>query len=122
MTHGEIGIVDKEMGERRTCFRFNVLLTVRENVSKDNTKEVDIEIRFGLSTSDLGTVTTHTPSTPTLSIHTPSPILNIRTPSSTPKVDGLGSSVVLLIKNEECRKISQKFMENLGIIVFVADQ
>ncbi|KAB2605074.1 histidine kinase CKI1-like [Pyrus ussuriensis x Pyrus communis] len=87
LMHGEIGIVDKEMGERGTCFRFSVLLTLL----------------------------THTPSTPGLSIHTPSPRLNIRTPCSTPKVDGSGSSVVLLIKNEERRRISQKFMENLGI-------
>ncbi|KAM1150970.1 hypothetical protein ACFX2B_031075 [Malus domestica] len=119
---GEIGIVDKEMGERGTCFRFNVLLIVRDNVSKDSTKEVDIDMGFGPSTSDLGTVATHTPSTPGLSIHTPSPSLNIQTPSSTPKVDRSGSSVVLLIKNEECRRISQKFMENLGIKVFTAKQ
>ncbi|KAM1815693.1 hypothetical protein ACFX15_000112 [Malus domestica] len=122
LMHREIGLMDKEMGERGTCFRLNVLLTVRENVSKDSTKEVDIEMRFGPSTSDLGTVATHTSSTPGLSIHTPRPSLYIRTPSSTPKVDGSGSSVVLLIKNEERRRISQKFMENLGIKVFVAEQ
>ncbi|KAM1207754.1 hypothetical protein COP2_008554 [Malus domestica] len=120
LMHGEIGIVDKEMGERGTCFRFSVLLTLRENVSKDSTKEVDIEMGFG--PGDLGILVTHTPSTPGLSIHTPSPRLNIRTPCSTPKVDGSGSSVVLLIKNEERRRISQKFMENLGIKVFVAEQ
>ncbi|KAM1709695.1 hypothetical protein ACFXTN_000170 [Malus domestica] len=108
LMHREIGLMDKEMGERGTCFRLNVLLTVRENVSKDSTKEVDIEMRFGPSTSDLGTVATHTSSTPGLSIHTPRPSLYIRTPSSTPKVDGSGSSVVLLIKNEERRRISQK--------------
>lgn len=39
--HGEIRIVDKEIEERGTCFRFNVLLAVStacEIVFKDHTK------------------------------------------------------------------------------------
>ncbi|KAI5311045.1 hypothetical protein L3X38_045512 [Prunus dulcis] len=94
LMHGEIRIVDKEIGERGTCFRFNVLLAV-------------------------STASTHTPSTSGVSIHAPSPRLNIQIPS--PRIEGSGSFVVLLIKNEENGRISQKFLENLEIKVLVAE-
>ena len=41
--HGEIGIVDKEIGAKGTCFRFNVLLRTT-NVREGNTVlEQDLE-------------------------------------------------------------------------------
>ncbi|KAK9281199.1 hypothetical protein L1049_004094 [Liquidambar formosana] len=96
---GEIGIVDKEIGERGTCFKFNVYLTTSETASIANVKEGDIELSGDYKPSD-----SHQHLGPT-----------IRTPS--PKHEG--SRVVLLIQSDERRRISQKVMENLGIKVSV---
>lgn len=122
--HGEIGIVDKEIGEKGSCFRFNVLLSVCESMSYNDTKEDNIEIVVnsidGMQQNDSGMVTSQTHSH-RLTIQTPSPRLSILTPShGSPKAEG--SHVVLLIQNHERRRISQKFMESLGIKVTVVDQ
>ncbi|TYG89969.1 hypothetical protein ES288_A12G145100v1 [Gossypium darwinii] len=79
---GEIGIVDKEFGEKGTYFRFTVFLTACE---------------------------TQGAAIPKLSIRTPSPKLD-------------GSQVVLFMQNIERRRVSQKFLESLGISVLVVDQ
>ncbi|KAL1135069.1 hypothetical protein V6Z11_A12G149000 [Gossypium hirsutum] len=79
---GEIGIVDKEFGEKGTCFRFTVFLTACE---------------------------TQGAAIPKLGIRTPSPKLG-------------GSQVVLFMQNIERRRVSQKFLESLGISVLVVDQ
>ncbi|XVF72732.1 hypothetical protein PTKIN_Ptkin12aG0144000 [Pterospermum kingtungense] len=102
---GEIGIVDKDIGENGTCFRFNVFLTMCETSSISNRK--------GEKESQGGTQQYSG-----LNMYTPSPKLSLRTFS--PKLDG--SQVVLLIHNEERRRIAQKFMESLGISVLVVDQ
>ncbi|OMO63979.1 hypothetical protein CCACVL1_22133 [Corchorus capsularis] len=116
---GEIGIIDKEIGEKGTCFRFNVFLTTSETSFSNNSKgEKEIQgdlLSNGTQQQRLG-LTIHTPS-PSLTIRTPSPKLNFLTHS--PKLEG--SQVVLLIKNDERRRISHKFMENLGINVLVID-
>ncbi|BBH08906.1 Signal transduction histidine kinase [Prunus dulcis] len=78
LMHGEIRIVDKEIGERGTCFRFNVLLSNYSQYSR----------------------------------------LTARAPS--PKAEG--SNVVLLIKNEERRRMVNKFMESIGIKAWVVEQ
>ncbi|XP_048332298.2 histidine kinase CKI1 [Ziziphus jujuba] len=131
LMHGEIGIVDKEIGEKGSCFRFNVLLSVCEATSYNDTKEENIEIVIDsmdvMHQDDSGITSTQTHS-PTLNIQKPSPRLIIHSPSlgigvrhpSSPKVEG--SNVVLLIKNHQRRIISQKFMESLGIKVLVVDQ
>ena len=113
--HGDISIVDKGIGEKGTCFRFNVILSTRENVSCDNVKAEDLEMADGTHTPEL---TLSTPS-PGLWLHTPSSKLTIHTTPS-PKVRT--SNVVLLIQNNERRRTSQRFMENLGIKVSIAKQ
>ena len=116
---GEIEIVDKEIGEKGTCFRFNVFLTMCETSSISiikGEKESQGNIMSG-GTQQYSGLNIHTPS-PSLTIRTSSPKLSILTPS--PKLEG--SEVVLLIQNEERQRISQKFMETLGINVLVVDQ
>uniref|UniRef100_A0A2K1XUG4 histidine kinase n=1 Tax=Populus trichocarpa TaxID=3694 RepID=A0A2K1XUG4_POPTR len=111
---GEIGIVNKENGEKGTCFKFNVFLDICEIPSTDN-KNAEVEIEGDsmpngeLNYSEL---TIRTPS-PGLVIRTPSPRLSIL--SSSPKIEG--SHVVLLIQNEERLRSSQKYIEGLGIKV-----
>ncbi|XWS31812.1 hypothetical protein CRYUN_Cryun23aG0108300 [Craigia yunnanensis] len=116
---GEIGIVDKEIGEKGTCFRFNVFLTMCETSSISIIKEEKESKGNATSggTQQYSGLNIHNPS-PSLTIRTSSPKLSIRTPS--PKLEG--SQVVLLIQNDERRRISQKFMESLGISVLVVDR
>ncbi|MBA0563045.1 hypothetical protein Golob_008052, partial [Gossypium lobatum] len=92
---GEIGIVDKEFGEKGTCFRFNVFLTAFE---------IQGDAMYGGTNSSFA-------------IRNYSPKLGICTPS--PKLDG--SQVVLFMQNIERRRVSQKFLESLGISVLVVD-
>ncbi|KHG10970.1 Histidine kinase CKI1 -like protein [Gossypium arboreum] len=92
---GEIGIVDKEFGEKGTCFRFTVFLTACETQGA---------AMYGGTNSSFA-------------IRNSSPKLGIRTPS--PNLDG--SQVVLFMRNIERRRVSQKFLESLGISVLVVD-
>ncbi|PPS15535.1 hypothetical protein GOBAR_AA05061 [Gossypium barbadense] len=92
---GEIGIVDKEFGEKGTCFRFNVFLKAFE---------IQGNAMYGGTNSSFA-------------IRNSSPKLGIRTPS--PNLDG--SQVVLFMRNIERRRVSQKFLESLGISVLVVD-
>lgn len=135
--HGEIGIVEKEIGEKGTCFRFNVLLRTI-NVREDNTKlEQDLELGGDPSCGDrdqhLGLMAAkRTPNaSPRLNKirSTPSPKLTpigspgsnvFRSTPSSPKVEE--SIVVLLIKNEERRRIVHQFMKSLGIYSLVVEQ
>ncbi|KAF8379736.1 hypothetical protein HHK36_029184 [Tetracentron sinense] len=98
---GEIRIVDKEPGETGTCFKFNIFFTTCEagEAMPVITAEEDIKFHGDNAPSDLHQ-------------HIG---LNIRPLS--PKAEG--SHVVLLIKGDERRRISQKFMESLGIKVLV---
>ncbi|KAJ7973052.1 Histidine kinase [Quillaja saponaria] len=113
LMHGDIGIMDKLLGERGTCFRFNVQLALCETISTDNTKEgTEMEAnRNPNQPSGLSNVT------PGLSFCSASPRM-IRGPSSRPEA----SRVVLLIQNGERRRTTQKFMESLGIKVSVVKQ
>ncbi|XP_039043050.1 histidine kinase CKI1-like [Hibiscus syriacus] len=99
---GEIGIVDKEIGEKGTCFRFNVFLTCEISSSSNKETQGDA-IRPPILSS---------------ATRTSSLKLAIRSPS--PKSDG--SQVVLFMQNDERRRVSQKFMQGLGISVSVVDQ
>ncbi|KAF7142400.1 hypothetical protein RHSIM_Rhsim05G0132900 [Rhododendron simsii] len=92
---GEIKIMDKEHGEKGTCFRFNIFLAVNIQDSEDCNNSDRISTDFHHK----------------LGLHRWSP---------TPKLEG--SHVVLLITGEERRKISKKFIENLGIKVSIAKQ
>ncbi|KAM7501167.1 hypothetical protein LguiB_000071 [Lonicera macranthoides] len=98
---GEIMIVEKELGEKGTCFRFSVfLITCNDKIEINGynvVREDDIESSYMSSDS-------YQHSWP-----------SIRLPS--PKVEG--SHVVLFIQNEERRKISCRFMERQGLKVSV---
>ncbi|KAK2649646.1 hypothetical protein Ddye_017135 [Dipteronia dyeriana] len=115
---GEIKIVEKGIGEKGTCFRFNVFLTMDEANSVDNAR-ADVELVID---STHGGTVQHKG----LTVLAPSPSLTIRT--SSPKVTRLlspklvGSQVVLLMANEERRRVSLKYMEHLGINVSIVDR
>ncbi|KAK4847321.1 hypothetical protein QYF36_000728 [Acer negundo] len=115
---GEIKIVDKGIKEKGTCFRFNVFLTIDEANSVDKARadvELVIDSTYGGTVQHKG-----------LTVLAPSPSLTIRT--SSPKLNRLlspklvGSQVVLLIANEERRRVSLKYMEHLGINVSIVDR
>ncbi|XP_057966677.1 histidine kinase CKI1 [Malania oleifera] len=99
---GEIGIVDKEVGKKGTCFRFNIFLTTCEAVSTDDVREDITELQGDCIVCDSdeqrGVI--------------------LCTPS--PKKEG--SLVVLLIQSKERRRIAKKFMESLGIKALVVKQ
>ncbi|KAL5560993.1 hypothetical protein UlMin_030740 [Ulmus minor] len=134
LMHGEIGIVDKDIGERGSWFRFNVLLTVGESVTK--AKQIELEGDNHISgdhnqhQDDEIPLRSSSRSGLMINIPTPNPGLNICNSCSSPRLGVIspkspkveGSYVVLLIQNLERRKISQKFMESLGIKVFVVEQ
>ena len=90
---GDIKIVDRVKGEKGTCFKFNIFLITQENAPVNNAWQEGLdsqEMRLGTG-------------------------LSTRTRS--PKVDG--SLVVLLIKNDERRRMVQRYMEGLGIKLVV---
>lgn len=89
---GEIQIVDKENGEKGSCFRFNIFLTC----TADSTEIFEAQGN-------------HIPSSRSVGLH-------IRSPTSRSE----GSHVILLLAGEERRKISRRVMENFGIKVSVA--
>ncbi|GFY88351.1 signal transduction histidine kinase [Actinidia rufa] len=96
---GEIGIVDKEIGEKGTCFRFNIFLTTCETDSIGNAREGDVESSGVYISSD--SFQYLWPST--------------RAPLTSPKHEG--SHVVLFIQSETRQSIMHKFMERVGIKV-----
>ncbi|GAV87387.1 LOW QUALITY PROTEIN: Response_reg domain-containing protein/HATPase_c domain-containing protein, partial [Cephalotus follicularis] len=119
---GEIGIVEKEIGKRGTCFRFNVYLTACETSSTDSTRgeaELGGDYMTG-STAQPAGLTVRTPTPSMRFMCSPSSRMNILSPKVSPKLEG--SHVVLLIENEERRRISHKYMENLGINVSIVTQ
>ena len=50
--HGEIGIVDKKIGEKGTCFRFNVLLRAVNMCEDHKNLQHDLESGGALSSDD----------------------------------------------------------------------
>lgn len=92
---GDIGIEDKEFGMKGTRFKFNIFLTVDDSTELIDNEKVNNESQFhfdGMSGSS----------------HQ-----NIRKE---------GSQVVLFIRSKERRRISRKFMENLGLKVWVVKE
>ncbi|KAL3537377.1 hypothetical protein ACH5RR_000743 [Cinchona calisaya] len=99
---GEIAIVEKELCEKGTCFRFNTFFSLCGNVTDARADDHDIESHCSQLSGKLH-------QQPGPSTHTYSP-----------KADG--SHVVLFISSDERSKILQKFIESLGIIVSVVKQ
>ncbi|KAJ4904510.1 Histidine kinase CKI1 [Raphanus sativus] len=109
---GEIRIIDKAMGEKGTCFQFNVLLSV---ASESQLSRQDMELEEGnykpwaIKTSLGGS----------MSIRNMSPRLH-NWLSSSPKQER--SRVVLLLKDGERRKVTEKYIKSLGIKVTVVEK
>ncbi|KAM7470023.1 hypothetical protein LguiA_008206 [Lonicera macranthoides] len=95
---GEIKIVDKEPGEKGTCFRFNIFLTTCDPISNTDVEEQEKNMQ------------NDSPSSPNFHQYFQ---LITRSPASRTE----GSHVILLIPSEERRKISKKSIENLGVKV-----
>ncbi|KAF3555468.1 hypothetical protein F2Q69_00010260 [Brassica cretica] len=118
---GEIRITEKAMGEKGTCFQFNVLLMTASETDV-NARE-DIESVAGgdyvASTPNLG-LTINTSSGGSMNIrHHLSPRFN-NCLSSSPKQEA--SRVVLLLKDEERRRVTEKSIKILGIKVTVVEK
>ncbi|CAH9082594.1 unnamed protein product [Cuscuta epithymum] len=96
---GEIGIVDKEIGERGACFRFNLFLKIHP----PNNLRQDIESQYGSRSHP----------------H------NYYQCSSSSKVQGqstLSSQVVLFIQSEERSEVVRRFLEFHGVKVSVINK
>ncbi|KAI3669627.1 hypothetical protein L6452_40930 [Arctium lappa] len=92
MMGGEISIVDKEVGEKGTCFRFNVVFKVcRSDLS--SIREDDKSVSPGYLSA------------------------GSNTPSRIPKRLDHNSSIVLFIVGDERRKMAQNFLAAQGIKV-----
>ncbi|CAJ1969845.1 unnamed protein product [Sphenostylis stenocarpa] len=117
LMHGDIEIVEKDTGEKGTCFKFNVLLTVCEcEAVTDGSRKEGIGCGSGDGMQAQGQ-TVHASSSGSSRICSMSPRLRIC--SSSPKSEA--SLVVLLIVDEERQRTSQRFMERLGIKVKVVN-
>ncbi|KAL0459761.1 UNVERIFIED_CONTAM: Histidine kinase CKI1 [Sesamum latifolium] len=95
---GEIGIVDKEIGERGTCFRFNVFFSAQDTHASTHARATDIEAISSDSFQQLG------------------PIVRIHSPKTEV------SQVILFIQSDKRRYILQSFMQRLGIKVHAVKQ
>lgn len=99
---GEIGIVDKEVGERGTCFRFNVFFSGCETGISRNARAADIEANGTYITSD--------------SFQHSGPFIRINSSKTE------GSQVILFIESAKRSTVLQNFMQRLGIKVHVVKQ
>ncbi|KAL5069038.1 hypothetical protein RYX36_019925 [Vicia faba] len=117
LMHGDIEIVDKEVGKKGTCFKFNVLLALCENETVTYGLREGFE--YGSTSGDKNQVPekrfVHNVSSSS-NIRPLSPRLQI-CPSSSPKTES--SHVILYLNDEERRRTSQMFIESLGIKVKV---
>ncbi|XP_010507784.1 PREDICTED: histidine kinase CKI1-like [Camelina sativa] len=117
---GEIRITDKAMGEKGTCFQFNVLLTTLESPVSDMKVRQDIEAGGDhISTPNLGLTVNTSLGGGSMNIRNLSPRFN-NCLTSSPKQEC--SRVVLLLKNEERRRVTEKHIKNLGIKVTVVEK
>ncbi|KAJ0245540.1 Signal transduction response regulator [Hirschfeldia incana] len=107
---GEIRIIDKAMGEKGTCFQFNVFLSTasESQVSRHDSEEGD-HMPCAIKTSLGGS----------MSIRNMSPRLHNWLRSS-PKQER--SRVVLLLKDGERRNVTERYIKRLGIKVTVVEK
>ncbi|KAK7344383.1 hypothetical protein VNO77_13911 [Canavalia gladiata] len=117
LMHGDIGIVDKDIGEKGTCFRFNVHLTLceGETMSDSSTRE---RVEYGSGDINQAQARTIRNTSPGSSFRSMNSRLHIFSSGTKPEA----SRVVLLIADEERRRISKRFMQSLGIKVKVVKQ
>ncbi|KAL1341182.1 hypothetical protein AAHE18_09G068400 [Arachis hypogaea] len=114
LMHGDIEISEKDVGEKGTCFKFNVILNVYETITNAaSTKEEEGVDERNHTQAPLPTLQSCSSGS---SIRSLSPRFRIR--SSSPKPEP--SRVIMLIADEYRRKATEKFMEGLGIKVAAA--
>ncbi|CAN1844642.1 Histidine kinase CKI1 [Linum perenne] len=101
---GKIVIVDKEEGQKGTCFRFSALLTVSDT---NHNNKIDIEL--GNKITGVGKRSFYFE-------------LPIRTSVPDPPDFAPTSHVVLLIDDKAQRRASRKLMESLGITVIIVEE
>ncbi|KFK37482.1 hypothetical protein AALP_AA4G263200 [Arabis alpina] len=120
---GEIRITDKAIGEKGTCFHFNVLMTTLESSSVNDMRvRHDIEAGGGgdyVSTPNLGLTINTSMGGSNMNIRNLSPRFN-NCLSLSPKQEP--SKVVLLLKQEERRRVTEKYIKSLGIKVTVVEK
>ncbi|CAN8248469.1 unnamed protein product [Cochlearia groenlandica] len=113
---GEIRIVDKPMGEKGTCFQFNVLMKTSEATMMGH----DIESGGDyISTPNLS-LTINTSLGKNMNLRNLSPRFNYYFLNSSPKQ--VGSRVVLLLKDEGRRRVTEKYIKSLGIKVTMVEK
>ncbi|KAL1831133.1 hypothetical protein ACET3Z_000784 [Daucus carota] len=98
---GDIEIVDKEVGKKGTCFKFNTYLLTCETdlrTSSSRAQYEDIESNVGGYRSSAESYS----------------VRNMQ--SNSPSTEG--SQVVLFVQNEERRKVCKKFFERQGVKVY----
>ncbi|KAF5199366.1 Histidine kinase cki1 [Thalictrum thalictroides] len=95
---GDIGIMDKDIGERGTCFRFNILLSTSETTCAIGAEKHDSRLLVNQK-----------------------PMESNHIRNQSPKQEG-SSLVVLFIQGVERRRILEKFMQSLGVKVSSIDQ
>ncbi|KAL6555471.1 hypothetical protein OROGR_006729 [Orobanche gracilis] len=105
---GEIEIVDKEVGERGTCFRFNTFFSTCE--TPDNSTITNNARALDIEANNNGDHISND------SFQQPGDVVRIRSPKND------GSQVLLFIQNAERSKVLQNFMKRLGIKSHVVRQ
>ncbi|KAG2402534.1 Histidine kinase [Vigna angularis] len=119
LMHGDIEIVEKDTGERGTCFKFNVVLSVCENEGvSDGSRREGVGCGSGdriIECEEQQTVQASCSGSSRICSMSP----KLRMCSSSPKPEA--SLVVLLIVDEERQRTSRRFMERLGIKVKVVN-
>ncbi|XP_075489711.1 histidine kinase CKI1-like [Primulina tabacum] len=99
---GEIEIVDKEVGEKGTCFRVNTFFSICSTGISANAREVDVEAHGGYVSSD--------------SFRRSGSIIRTQSPKSEV------SQVILLLQSAKRSGILQNYMERQGIKVHTVKQ
>ncbi|CAN8303007.1 unnamed protein product [Cochlearia groenlandica] len=118
---GEIRIVDKATGEKGTCFQFSVLMKTSDATTTSDGKMAGQDIESGgdyVSTPNLG-LTINTSAGSSMNLRNLSPRFNYCL-SYSPKQ--AGSRVVLLLKDEERRRVTEKYIKSLGVKVTMVEK
>ncbi|KAK4492635.1 hypothetical protein RD792_003453 [Penstemon davidsonii] len=100
---GEIGIVDKEIGEKGTCFKFNVFLSTCETDISTQAREAELQANGDYFISS----DSFQHSGPSTRTHSPKPE---------------ETHVLLFIQSAKRSSILQNFMQRLGIKVNIVNQ
>ncbi|KAE9611854.1 putative histidine kinase response regulator and transcription factor RR-A-type family [Lupinus albus] len=115
LMHGDIRIAEKDIGEKGTCFRFNVVLNVCRTMRNGSRRE-GTEYGSGDRNNAQG-LTIRSTSSGSSIYNSLNPGFRICSYSPKPPT----SHVVLLMVDKERQRTSQRFMESFGIKVKVVN-